>query len=120
MIVFRLLKVYRLLANAETSLKFFISRKYEIVNSKFTSLNQAIPDDEKEDFFLDEKRFDIYELYIETYFMSLKEVLKESPGDLPKARRRYFYVWLILRAVHLFMVFVAFRIVMLMIRKFLG
>lgn len=95
--------------NAETSLSHFAKRTFKIVNFKFNDLNLSIPKHEKKDFFINETNFGHINLYWLIYCSGLQSILKETPTDMPKARRRYFYVKLILRTVHLLVWIAIFR-----------
>jgi hypothetical protein len=96
---FRLLKIQRIIFNAENSLKHFLSNCFTIINLKFIDLNIVIPAHEKKDFFINETQFSNLELYKEAYQIGLQEIFKERAEDLPKARQRFFFVKLIVRTM---------------------
>lgn len=103
---FRLLKIQRVIFNAETSLKFFTSNHFDFSNSNFIDLDLAIPTREKKEFSTVQSAVGNLELCRATYIVALQEIFKESVDDLPKARRRYFYVVLITRTLHTIMFFI--------------
>lgn len=103
-----MLKIHRIIYNADVSLRYFSTRIFKIVNHNFNDLHLTIPPHEKQDFFINETVFSNSELYHLTYLITLQEVFKESPDDLPKARRRFFYVKLITNILHSLTLFIAF------------
>lgn len=115
---FRLLKIHRLIYNAETSLSHFANRTFKIVNYKFNDLNLTIPKHEKKDFFINESNFGNINLYWLIYCTGLQSILKETPADMPKARKRYFFVKLIWRTVHLLVWIAIFRMLKAIVLSF--
>lgn len=110
-IVSRLLKIHRIIFNAEKSLKYFGLKTYTIENFKFVDLALAIPFHEVEDFFLNETYFDNVELYSRAYVMALAEIFKEKQEDLPKAKRRHFWVILVTTTARYLFIFAALRMI---------
>ena len=96
--------------NAEKSLNHFQTNCFNIMNHKFNDLNLAIPNHEKQDFYVNETNFKNAELFKNGYVIGLQEIFKESPKNLPKARNRFFYVILISRTLHLMFAFIVFKL----------
>lgn len=106
----RVLKVHRIILTAEMALKFFASRVFKIDNFSFNDLSLLVPEDEKNDFALSTEPNGNIHLYHKTYLLMLEATFKESPADMPKARRRYRKVVLIVKTVHLMAFYIAFRL----------
>lgn len=94
------MKVQRVIYNSEIALSFFLKRNFDFMNFNFIDLNLAIPKDEKSDFSLDQKLLCNKDFFKFAWIMAMQVILKESLDDLPKARRRRFYVVLVARLIH--------------------
>lgn len=112
------MKIQRIIYHSEKSLQYFGQKLFKIVNYKFNDLNLMVPEQEKKDFFISETKFGNSNYYSDIYFAGLQAVLKESPADLPKARKRFFYVQLVLRTVHVLVTFAALRMLKQVVLNF--
>lgn len=101
------MKLQRIFINAEASLVFFTTNHFDFNNFNFIDLNLAIPTHEKNEYSIQQKAGSNLELYLSTYKMALQEIFKETPEDLLKAKKRYFYVILISRLIHAMMFFIS-------------
>lgn len=106
---FRLMKIQRIIYNSETSLKYFTTNVFTILNYNFVDLKLAVPEHEKKDFYMNEEIFTNMDLYSRVYVVGLQEIMKELPADFPKAQQRYFYVFWASKFVHATFFYLAFR-----------
>lgn len=85
------MKIQRKIYEADQATAIFSSRDYDFVNDKFRDLASDIPQDEKEEFFIDEKLNQyIHKLMTATYLVMLKEFFGQKiPQDNEKAKKRY-------------------------------
>lgn len=112
------MKIQRIIYHSEKSLQYFGQKLFKIVNYKFNDLNLMVPEPEKKDFFISETKFGNSNYYSNIYFAGLQAILKESPADLPKARKRFVYVQLVLRTVHVLVTFAALRMLKQVVLNF--
>lgn len=109
------MKIQRLIYNSETSLKYFTTNVFTILNYNFVDLNLAVPAHEKKVFYMNETLSANMDLYCRTYVVGLHEIMHESPMALPAAKQRYLYVFWISKTVHAIIFYAAFQ----MLSKFI-
>lgn len=83
---------------------------FKFDNFNFIDLNLSIPDYEKDEFAVVEKIFSNAALYQLTFHQTLKAVFGETAEDEERARRRYPYVYVVTKLVHLAVMFTAFKL----------
>lgn len=87
------MKVQRIIMNSETSLRHFIAKNFKFTNLKFLDLHKAIPDHEKEEFFIYEKyHANILKYFSDSYYTFMEVMFKQTRADRARAKRRYRYV----------------------------
>lgn len=104
------MKIQRILFNAEQALAHFSTRSFHIVNHNFLNLNRLVPKNEENEFSIREKTFNNKLLMEQIYLVALQEILKETPKDLPAARRKFVFVVLYSRAYQLVVAFFAIKV----------
>lgn len=95
------MKIQRILFNAEQALGHFSTRTFDIVNHKFLNLNRLVSKNEENEFSIREKTSNNKLLMEQIYLVALREILKESPEDLPAARIKFKFVVIYSRAYQL-------------------
>lgn len=115
---YRLMKVQRLIYNAQVSMKHFYVNNFKFDNFNFIDLNLSIPKHEKEDFEIVEKVFSNATLFDRVYAITLKVIFGETREDEIKAKSRKPYVYLITRSINLIVIFSALKLFYELVMKF--
>lgn len=117
----KLMKVQRILMNAENSLSHFFKHNFKFDNFNFIDLNLDIPAVEKDEFSVNNKYVDNYRsFYINAIKTSRKVLLGESDMDEMIARRRYPYMYIITRLINLIFIFICYKLIKLLTRHLLS
>lgn len=105
----RLMKIHRDIYNAQISLKHFYTRSFKFDNFKFLDLNLDIPKHEKEEFGI--MRLLTYkEYFFKGTLMCLKIIFHETDEHKKIARRRYPYIYVVIRLIHLAFIYSVWKI----------
>lgn len=94
---------------AEAALKYFASKTFTIDNYKFIDLSLLVPESEQADFSMKLADISNFECCRMIYLNGLIEILKESPADLPKARKRFARIIWITRIYRTVLLFIVLR-----------
>jgi hypothetical protein len=107
----KLMKVQRILFNAERSLRYFYKHDFKFDNFNFIDLNLDIPKQEKDEFSINERYVsNDYTYYTTTILTCRKVLLRETDQDIELARRRYPYMFAITRLIHVCYIFLLFKV----------
>jgi hypothetical protein len=87
------MRFQRIIYDSLNNIAIFASRDFHFTNFKFIDLNCDVPKHEKSDFFINElyPQQNVRQME-ETFKVILEMVFHQKPEDLPKAKRRHFYV----------------------------
>ena len=114
-----LMKLQRILMNAENSVGYFFKHNFRFDNFNFIDLNLDIPTQEKDEFSVANKYIDNYRsFYINAIKTSRKVLLGESDSDEIIAKRRYPYIYTITRLINLIFIFICYKLIKLLTRLF--
>lgn len=111
------MKIQRLILNAESSLAYFYSHNFKFDNFNFLDLNLSICKHEQEDFRIEEKMKCNRELYFKCYAQCLKVIFHETKRDGEIARRRYPYMYIITKFIHMLFYLTAFKLFSVLIKR---
>jgi alcohol-forming fatty acyl-CoA reductase len=113
-----LTKVQRILFNAERSLRYFYTHDFKFDHFNFIDLNLDIPKQEKDEFSINERYVsDDYSYYRNTILACRKVLLQETDEDMELARRRYPYISAITRLIHVFYLFLFYKILKVLFNR---
>lgn len=107
----KLLKIQRILSNAEKSLHYFYSHNFKFVNHNFIDLNIGIPAHERDEFSVNEKFIGSNKEYYFNAFVTCRKVLlHENEKDAEIAKRRYPYIYVFNRAINVLFFYICFKL----------
>lgn len=106
-----MLKLQRILFNAEESLAYFKARTFTIENFKFIDLQRELIGSDKDHFFIEERVISHYDYIRDGYITGIRVLLKETPEDTEIARQRYPYYKFIAMTIKLFTSYIALKFV---------
>jgi alcohol-forming fatty acyl-CoA reductase len=107
----KLMKIQRILFNAERSLRYFYTHDFKFEYFNFIDLNLDIPKQEKDEFGINDRFVGSdYSYYTKTILACRKVLLRETDEDIELAKRRYPYIVAITRLIHVFYLFLFYKI----------
>lgn len=109
-VAFRLMKIQRTVVLVENSLDHFYSRNFMFDNFNFLNLDNTLPRHEEDEFSLTKRTTSYREFFINGYRTSLRTLLKETRDDSEVARRRFPYIYIITRLIHLSVLFMVTKL----------
>lgn len=107
----KLMKIQRIIYNTDQSLKYFYQHIFKFDHFNFIDLNRDIPEQEKDEFSINEKFVMNNQDY---YFLAFKMckiiLLGESEKDNEKARRRFPYIFIVTRTINALFFYAAYKL----------
>jgi alcohol-forming fatty acyl-CoA reductase len=115
----KLMKIQRIKVNAENALQYFYQHNFRFNHFNFIDLNLDIPAHEKDEFSINDK----YVMNNRTFYVNAlrtckKVLLKETEQDEEIARKRYPYIYVITRTIHLLFLYTCYKVLQFVFNRF--